>query len=126
MGAHITRKLVVLATVGAAGGSGQTSEAGVGGTETLAPGDMETLANVYARFDMQPVSGDGESGDLREWRAVPRSWVSMYSQVRGVFLLEEGNTNMTVIWFSDGQMKTRTSHPSWGFVSAFPHMWSYS
>lgn len=86
MGAHITRKLVVLATVGAAGGSGQTSEAGVGGTETLAPGDMETLANVYARFDMQPVSVDGESGDLREWRAVPRSWVSMYSQVRGCSL----------------------------------------
>lgn len=126
MGAHITRKLVVLATVGAAGGSGQTSEAGVGGTETLAPGDMETLANVYARFDMQPVSGNGESGGLREWRAVPRSWVSMYSQVRGVFLLEEGNTNMTVIWFSDGQIKTWTSHPSWGFVSAFPHLWSYS
>lgn len=126
MGADITRKLVVLATVGAAGGSGQTSEAGVGGMETLAPGDMETLANVYARFDMQPVSGDGESGDLREWRAVPRSWVSMYSQVRGVFLLEEGNTNMTVIWFSDGQMKTWASHPSWGFVSAFPHLWSYS
>lgn len=40
MGAHITRKLVVLATVGAAGGSGQTSEAGVGGTETLAHGDI--------------------------------------------------------------------------------------
>lgn len=58
-------------------------EAGVGGTETLAPGDMETLANVYAPFDMQPISGDGESRDLREWRAVPRSWVSMYSQVRG-------------------------------------------
>ena len=58
-------------------------EAGVGGTETLAHGDMETLANVYAQFDMQPVSGDGESRDLREWRAVPRSWVSTYSQVKG-------------------------------------------
>lgn len=61
-------------------------EAAVGGTETLAHGDRETLANVYAQFDMQPVSGDGGSRDLREWRAVPRSWVSTYSQVRGCSL----------------------------------------
>lgn len=30
--------------------------------------------------------GMGGSRDLREWRAVPRSWVSTYSQVRGCSL----------------------------------------